>query len=305
MDTVTHALTGAVIGYCGFRQRGGRAALWTCIAASEFPDIDIALLGANYETYLQWHRGATHSIVLLPLWATLIAAAFWVGSGRRNFRLLWCAAAAGIASHLALDWITSYGTMLLWPLTDRRFALSWVFILDPYVWALLGIVLWSALRLKSVRTVRLGMVVVCGYVLFCGMARIHVIAVTRIRATDRVGVFAEPMNPLRWTVVRDRGDEIEWGDGNQTARFVQFHDNNLLPKAETTDAVKLFRWFAEFPLVEKLQDHGRTVLRYRDLRFRTVMPWGEVSEGMFVVAKVTFDDHGNVLGSELANDNSR
>src|ERR1051326_9144113 len=47
VDNIAHGLTGALIGYCGFRQRGGsesgRAALWTCIAAAEFPDIDIVM----------------------------------------------------------------------------------------------------------------------------------------------------------------------------------------------------------------------------------------------------------------------
>ena len=74
---------------------------------------------------------------MLPVWATLLAWVFWERSDRRNFRLLWWAAVAGIASHLLLDWLTNYGTELLWPLTDRRFALNWVFIVDVYVWAVL------------------------------------------------------------------------------------------------------------------------------------------------------------------------
>ncbi len=84
MDTIAHGLTGALVGYCGFRQQGGRTVLWEM-------------------------------------------------SGRRNLRLLWLASAAGIASHLLLDWITSYGTMLWWPVSDARLALSLVFIVEPYV----------------------------------------------------------------------------------------------------------------------------------------------------------------------------
>src|SRR2546426_691905 len=102
MDTVTHALTGAVIGYCGFRQHGGRAALWTTIAAAEFPDIDIVLTFVNSETFFRWHRGPTHSVLLLPVWSTLVAFGIWAMTGRKKFRLLWAASAAGIASHLLL-----------------------------------------------------------------------------------------------------------------------------------------------------------------------------------------------------------
>ena len=86
-----------------------------------------------------------------------------------------------------------------------------------------------------------------------------------------------------------------------TDTFVPFHDDKLLPKAEATEAVKLFRWFAVFPLVEKMEENGHTVLRYRDLRFRSRMPRGAVTEGMFVIVKVVFDDQGNVLWAGLTN----
>src|SRR5258708_7974224 len=141
VDNIAHGLTGAVIGYCGFRQRGGsesgRAALWTCIAAAEFPDIDIIAGFFGRDMYFRWHRSFTHSVVMLPAWAALLAWVFWEWSGRNNFRLLWWAAVAGLASHLLMDWLTNYGTDLLWPLGHQRFALSWVFIVDVYVWAIL------------------------------------------------------------------------------------------------------------------------------------------------------------------------
>lgn len=66
--------------------------------------------------------------------------------------------------------------------------------------------------------------------------------------------------------------------------------------------MKTFRWFAAFPLVEKIREGDHTVLRYRDLRFRSPMPWGRVGEGMFVVAKVVFDERGNVIAAGLTSD---
>src|ERR1039457_4790901 len=68
VDNIAHGLTGAVIGYCGFRQRGGseggRAALWTCIAAAEFPDIDVVLGFFGRDTFFRFHRSFTHSAVM-------------------------------------------------------------------------------------------------------------------------------------------------------------------------------------------------------------------------------------------------
>src|ERR1039457_3598039 len=68
VDNIAHGLTGAVIGYCGFRQRGGsdagRAALWTCVAAAEFPDIDVVLGFWGRDTFFRFHRSFTHSAVM-------------------------------------------------------------------------------------------------------------------------------------------------------------------------------------------------------------------------------------------------
>jgi hypothetical protein len=108
------------------------------------------------------------------------------------------------------------------------------------------------------------------------------------------------MNPVRWTIVRDDGAALHWVDGARNDTFVQFHDNELLAKAEATDAIKTFRWFAEFPLVEKVEENDKTVLRYRDLRFR--LPAPGVRERMFVVAKVVFDKQDNVIASGLTGD---
>ena len=298
---MAHGLTGALIGYCGFRQRGGRAALWTAIAAAEFPDIDILVAPLGSETYFRWHRSFTHSALLLPFWAALVAGVIWLIAGRKNFRLLFAAAAAGLASHLLLDWITNYGTELLWPLSDARLALSWVFILDPYVWAMLGVALWAVIRARQPAAAPVGLAIISAYLLMCGVAHWYALhTASKPPGTQKLAAFAQPMNPFRWTILCEEADRIHWINGKDNETFVKFHDDELLPKAEAAPAVRLFRWFAEFPLVDKLEEHGHTVLRYRDLRFRTQMPWGRVSEGMFVVAEVIFDDRGHLLAARLA-----
>ena len=219
-------------------------------------------------------------------------------SRRSRFAVLWQAAMAGMASHLVLDWITNYGTMLLWPLSDARFALSWVFIVDPYVWAMLGVALWAAVKTQRPVMARAGLTVVSGYFLLC--AGSHLLAGA---ATPKpLGVFAQPMNPFRWSVVWSDDRAIHWSDGRHNETFASFQDGQLLPKAEGTGEVKLFRWFAAIPVVERREENGVTVLRYRDLRFRTRMPWGAINEGLFVVAKVTFDRAGNLVSSVLTSE---
>lgn len=306
VDNIAHGLAGAVLGYCGFRQKAGRVALWTSIAASQFPDSDIVLLAVNSATYLRWHRGPTHSLLLLPFWAALIAWVFWELGGRKQYRLLWLTAALSLGLHLGMDWITSYGTLLLWPLRDTRFALSWVFILDPYVWATLGLALWAVRRTQRASPAWTGLAILGVYVLLNGVGHTLTLrAAARLPGTLRVAVYPVPLRPLEWTVVRETADGIHWVSGTHNDTFVSFHDDRLCPQAEATDAVKLFRWFAEFPLVEKLESPGQTVLRYRDLRFRTPLPWGEVREGAFITTEAVFDGQDRLQTSYLAGDNGR
>jgi inner membrane protein len=302
MDTVTHVLTGTLVGYCGFRQRAGRAGLWAAVAASVFPDVDGVLAAVSGEAYLRWHRSFTHSFVMLPVWSLLVGWTVWELNGRRDFRVLWAAAAAGMVSHILLDWITSYGTLLLWPLNDVRYALSWVFILDPFVWAMLGVSLWAVLRRGRLRAAPVGLMIVAGYVLWGGiMHQAALSGARRAHPAERVAVYPQPMNPFRWTVVREAGDTIYWdGGAGRRARFQQAADDELIAAAAGTRTAQVYLWFAEFPLVEKLERPGGATLRYRDLRFRTVLPWGEIREGMFVVAVVVFDAQGRVVESRLA-----
>jgi len=87
------------------------------------------------------------------------------------------------------------------------------------------------------------------------------------------------------------------------SRLVAEHDldpgaaENLLrflaAQAEATEAVRWYRSYADFPLVERSVENGVTLLRYRDLRFRTPLPWGKVNEGLFITANVTFDSAGH------------
>jgi inner membrane protein len=237
-----------------------------------------------------------------PLLAVLVAGVFWAFSRHSALRVLYAAALAGMGAHLVLDGITTYGTELLWPLTDRRFELGWVFILDPYLWALFGVVLWAAIRTQRPRVAGIGLVLFAGYVLLCGACA----TATRWRAAatphQQLATYPQPLNPFRHTVIKTDVNGTHWIAGPRNDTFVSYHDDVLTPQAEATEVVKLYRWFAVFPVVERWDQDPYIILRYRDLRFRVPLPWGGVREGLFVVAKVYFDSEGRLLAARLASD---
>lgn len=146
MDTITHGIAGALLGKAYFagpleRQAPGRGPLaaWITGLAAVFPDSDSFFDYGNPSpvAYLESHRGETHSFLLLPLWAFGLAAGtrWLLGRVRRgrpapSLGLLAGIYAAGIALHIFLDLITSYGTMIWAPLSRARPALDMNFILD-------------------------------------------------------------------------------------------------------------------------------------------------------------------------------
>jgi membrane-bound metal-dependent hydrolase YbcI (DUF457 family) len=155
MDTITHGIVGALTGKAlfaghdvpaGFARgdephalssRTARAAIVACTVGSMFPDIDIFAgpLARNPLAIMEWHRNVTHSAILLPLWALLLTA-LSIPLDRRlrwetpPFLTLFAIYAVGIATHIFLDLVTSFGTMVWSPLRYSRPAWDVIFIID-------------------------------------------------------------------------------------------------------------------------------------------------------------------------------
>jgi membrane-bound metal-dependent hydrolase YbcI (DUF457 family) len=147
MDTITHAFAGAMLGKGLFSRRGpkpeaeylpqARVAIFTATIASAFPDIDVIfdLFSHDNMRMLKYHRYVTHSILMMPLWAILLAALMWwlsrrVGAAPPRFGVLWLASVVGIASHILLDVATSFGTMIWSPVSRARVTWDTIFIID-------------------------------------------------------------------------------------------------------------------------------------------------------------------------------
>src|SRR2546421_12824027 len=103
------------------------AGFFACAA----PDLDFVTGFAGPVSYLENHRGVTHSLILLPLWALglswLLAKIVREPGGWRE---LYGITAMAIGLHIAGDLITSYGTMIFAPFSSWRLGLGTTFIID-------------------------------------------------------------------------------------------------------------------------------------------------------------------------------
>jgi membrane-bound metal-dependent hydrolase YbcI (DUF457 family) len=146
MDTITHGIAGALIGKAVFRGEDmlalkpvnrGRIITWSLMLGAIFPDSDMVRewFSSNPLLILTWHRSVTHSLVCLPIFALLLAALTrWMARWREwdapSFAALVGIYAVGILSHILLDLITSFGTMIWSPLKWSRPTWDLIFILD-------------------------------------------------------------------------------------------------------------------------------------------------------------------------------
>jgi len=114
-----------------------RLVTWSTVLGAIFPDSDVLreLLSHDDLLIISWHRSITHSLLCLPVFALLLAALTrWVARSRKwdgpSFAVLTGLYAAGILSHILLDLVTSFGTMVWSPLKWSRPAWDLIFIVD-------------------------------------------------------------------------------------------------------------------------------------------------------------------------------
>lgn len=159
MDNLTHSLVGALIGQAGLKRKTGLA-MPALIIGANIPDIDAAcFLWLDGVQHLGFRRGITHGPIAMVLLPLLLAGALWGfdrwqarrrtrPSGRVPVRFGWLYALSFLAclTHPALDWLNVYGVRLLEPFSSRWFYGDTLFIIDVWLWALMGFATWFSLR---------------------------------------------------------------------------------------------------------------------------------------------------------------
>src|SRR6267154_367112 len=171
MDTITHGIAGALIGKAMLR---GDDMFASHMIGVIFPDSDVLsdFFSSDKLLIVTWHRSITHSLLLLPVWALLLAGITRVFANSRKWEAPSFAAlagiyAVGIFSHILLDLVTSFGTMIWSPLQWSRPAWDFIFIVDFTLTAILlvpQLLAWVYARSDKVqrRAVRMWLVFLPG-----------------------------------------------------------------------------------------------------------------------------------------------
>ena len=284
MDSLTQILLGGAVAAAVAPPDHRRAALLAGAGLGTLPDLDslpIWLLTDDPVALMTLHRGASHSLFVLPLVGWLL----WWWFRRRGGRVaqaprrwFWAIQLA-LLTHPLLDAFTVYGTQLLWPLPAPPVMWSSLFIIDPLytVWLLAGCVAafaWTA-RPVAQRALVAGLVLSTAYVGWSLAAKSMVereadraLAALGLADAPRLSVPA-PFNTLLWRVVAMTPDGYVEGFRSVVAdegpmRFQEYpSDVAALADASHLPVVARLGWFTHGFLGAR-QEEGELVLT--DLR---------------------------------------
>jgi inner membrane protein len=300
MDTLTHALSGALVARVVAPQSRDRVCTRDCVAlgfvAAAFPDADVILSIASPLAYLYHHRGITHSLLLLPIWALIIA---WIWARVRGNRAALPAyfviSLCAIGIHILGDLITSFGTMIFSPLSDARIELGTTFIIDLWFTGIIAaglIATWVCRRSRVPALI--GVITLAGYVGIQWSQKQRAIEFGRAHAAAQgitgaeVNALPRPVSPLNWMVIITATDRYHYAfinlnrtqpiSADADAGLLTRLDAAYLPRAQakwetrwrygdanarafgelafTRDEFSFFRWFSAYPVLAGVERNG-------------------------------------------------
>ncbi len=291
MDPFSQAGLGAVVAQSSTQHKLGFRVVAAGAFAGAMPDLDVFIMG-DYFDNLQMHRGITHSLFFAPVVGPILGYLFHRVECRRSEELAswerlkyWMLAMTlAILSHPLLDVLTPYGTQLLLPFTDQRFAIFAMPIIDPVytVPLLIGVYLaWRYRNSLRVQIMGLGILAVTTSYLFYGWYLGREAKLEAIRQLDNEGVSYTQVESFptflqvhyRRVVARSPSEdrvgfismwrpcEIQWQVAERT-------DDTLFSPVSDLREVTIFDWFAMGWLHKTIaQQDGAMVYQFSDLRY--------------------------------------
>lgn len=290
MDNLTHSLVGAVMGRMGLKRLTPRA-MPALIISANLPDIDSFFARPLGYEAIEAHRGFSHGLgglVTVPfLAATIILLWERLRPGKEGpikIGALLFVCFIGTLSHPVLDFMNTYGTRLLDPLSQRWFYGDTLFIIDPWIWLMLILGLemsWRAERLGRnwMRPANWAFGAMLGYVALNAAISLRAEALTRPLvarvATPRMVVAGEvPLEFWRRRMIW-RGDAVGgMGSYNLLKGLnhatldpeitpLRMDDPRLATAAKTRRDIRAFLFWSRMPMV--VEEGGRAFLT--DQRF--------------------------------------
>lgn len=319
MDPVTQGLLGAAVGHAVAGRQLGKAAIILGFFGGQSPDLDVLMVSdAESIDYWRYHRGITHSLFFAPVVAApLTAASVWISQRIERYRnpatwqrwyVFWLLV---LITHPMLDFITHFGTKLFMPLTDGRYGISALAVIDPAYSLILVFALISAMRgdtagPRARKVVAAALALSTAYIGLGWQANMQAERLARAdlagqgQAHGKIYTYTTMFMPwLRRAVAEtDGGHMVGWVSvlAPQPIRWRPVASDplaaSLMAQFSETDEGQVFFAFANGPLMTKVEDNGggSRELRMSDMRYGYP---GATLAGLWGLS-VVFDGSGSI-----------
>lgn len=299
MDILTQGLLGGVLAQTVATKKETKIATLVGVFAGLIADADIFIASSSDPLLnIEFHRHFTHSLFFIPFGAAIAMAILWPFLNKKlsNTRL-YLYSLLGYSMSGFLDACTSYGTHLLWPLSDERIAFNIISIIDPIFTLILLITLVYSLRLSRKQVAQIGLVFSFSYMLIGvvqhqraqGLA--DELVKSRGHETSQHVVKPTMANNLLWRSVYISGDriyvdairlglfsknKIYVGDSANKFKIESYLESNETSSVLFQDIQRFSKFSDDFIALDKTQNNVLGDMRYSMLPITVKPLWGIV-----------------------------
>jgi len=266
VDPLTQGILGAAAPKSIAPSKHARIACLLGFLAGMAPDLDVLIRSSTDPLlFLEYHRHFTHSLIFIPVGGFLCGLVLHtLFAKRRGLSLrtsvLYCT--LGYATHALLDACTTYGTQLLWPFSDQRFAWNSVSVIDPLFTLPLLLLVGASVWKRKASLARLALLWAIAYPVLGVIQRDRAEAfaweMARERGHEPLRLEAKPSfaNLVLWKTVYETEDRYHV-DAVRVTRSIKAYPGESVPKLDLArdfpwlkpDSqqaldVERFRWFS-------------------------------------------------------------
>lgn len=301
MDPITHALVGASLSaLSGHPMQLNDPVFLGCTLGAMLPDLDILFHVKGRLNYLLNHRGASHSLLVLPGLALGLGTVVYQMFPTTSWWTVVCWTLLGLLSHSLLDLLNSFGAQLLWPFFRKKMTVDMIMITDPIVSCLFLGAFLASLRFPDLaRPFSLIAIVYSG--LYLGYRQIDrvktrdmLMETYSLKIREQVKVIPAMYHPFAWNFILFEGDRVCIGViRNQIPSILRVlpqvdRDNPSVSNALEGSLAEVFcRFTPYYHVVAHETDSQECYVEFLDLRY-----W---SKGDFLyTGNVFFDQDGEI-----------
>ncbi|KPC74627.1 hydrolase [Thermoactinomyces vulgaris] len=267
MDTITHGLFGYTMYRCLKKEdipaKEGKALLFMSLVSNQIPDIDVVVRVTETGRIMEqmWHRGLTHSLLFIPIWALLLYVLVRLMFKVTDWRFFHLSL-FGVALHDFVDCFNAWGTGLFEPFSSARITLGTLPIVDFVFWGIFLAGFLLSYMKKHIPKQRIFQWVALGMLLHFSIQTAQGLIVEQ-RAEqryDRVELAASFI-PWHFRVIGKTGNHVEltdatvWSTSRPVAALKSHEEADLSPLFNQNPKAKvLYEWS---PFVVVINDSKR------------------------------------------------